>query len=348
MKPRSLFFPLLLVSIGVVLFLVNIGVIQGTSWSILETYWPAVLIIGGLDGLYKRDGWIGPLVLIGFGGVLLAGNLGYLHQGAWELLLRLWPIFLVGIGLDIAFGQGRSTWAALGRAALGLLLVAGIFWLAVLTPTGTAFNPVTINQSLDGATSSTLQLDMAAGEFDMQGGTDKTLLISGSASLPKDQTSNPVYSAPVGGKSSFRLQTSSVPLPFESRSEVWNLKVNPVILLDLTTRMGAGEMKLDLRDTHVTALDSKLGVGQMTVNLPSHLSVSGSLDNAIGEIVLGVPSCADVTINVDRGISDLSLPSGYTNNNGVVRYPAPSGCSANKIDLHLNLAIGSVRIIKLP
>lgn len=348
MKPRSLFFPLLLVCIGVVLFLVNMGVIRGTAWSVLETYWPAVLIIGGLDGLYKRDGWIGPLVLIGFGGVLQAGNLGYLNQNAWELLLRLWPIFLVGIGLDIAFGHGHSTWAALNRAALGLLLVAGIFWLAVLTPTSAAFNPVTINQTLDGATSSTLQLDMAAGEFNLQGGADKTLLITGSASVPKNQTSNPVYTAPVGGISNFRLQTSSVPLPFESSSEVWDLKVNPAILLDVTTRMGAGEMKLDLRDTHVTKLDSKLGVGRMTVNLPSHRSISGSLGNAVGEIILGIPSCADVTINVDRGISDLSLPSGYTDTNGVVRYPAPSGCSPNKIDLNLNLAIGSVRIEKLP
>lgn len=348
MKPRSLFFPLLLISIGVVLFLVNVGTIQGTAWSVLETYWPAILIIAGLDGFYKRDGWIGPLVLVGFGAVLLAGNLGYLGQSAWQLLLRLWPIFLVGIGLDIAFGKGHSTWSVLGRAAIGLLLVAGIFWLAVFSPSGTSYNPITVNQSLDGATSSTMRLSMAAGQFDLQGGAAKTTLINGSASVPKDQSSNPVYTTPVSGKSTFHLDTTGIAVPFESRQAVWDLQVNPAVLLDLTTRMGAGEMNLDLRNTHVTNIDSKLAVGQMNVDLPAKISINGKLDTAVGEIVLGIPTCAAVTVHVNRGISELSLPAGYTNTNGTVRYPAPSGCAANQINLDLNLAIGSLRIVKLP
>jgi len=348
MKPRSLFFPLLLIGIGLVILLVNLGVIQGTTWSVLDTYWPAVLIIGGLDGLYKRDGWVGPLVLLGFGAVLLAGNLGYLDQTAWQLLLRLWPVFLVGIGLDIAFGRGQSTWAAMGRAALGLLLVAGIFWLAVMTPSGTAHAPVAIHQRLDGATSSSMRLSMAAGQFDLRGGTDKTTLIRGNVSMPKDGTTAPVYTAPVAGKSTFQLDSTGVVVPFESQQAVWDLQVNPAVLLELNTRMGAGEMNLDLRDTQVTSLDSKLAVGQMKVDLPANTSVNGSLDTAIGEMVIGIPTCAAVTIQVDRGITDLSLPSGYTNNNGVVRYPAPPGCAAHQINLDLNLAIGSLKIVKLP
>lgn len=348
MKPRSLFFPLLLISIGAVLFLVNIGTLQGTSWSILEMYWPAVLIIAGLDGLYKRDGWIGPLVLVGFGAVLLAGNLGYINMSAWQLLLRLWPIFLVGIGLDIAFGKGHSTWAAIGRAAIGLLVVAGIFWLAVMTPSGSAYAPVKIDQKLDGAVSSSVQLSMAAGQFDLQGGAGNTTLITGTASVPKDQPSNPVYTSPVSGESTFRLNTAGIAIPFESRQAVWDLRVNPDVRLELKTSMGAGEMNLDLRDTHVITLDSKLAVGQMKVDLPQKMSINGILDTAVGDIVLGIPTCADVTLNVDRGISDLSLPTGYTNNNGTVRFTAPAGCAAYQINLDLNLAMGSLKIVKLP
>ncbi|MRR33019.1 hypothetical protein EG834_22405, partial [bacterium] len=179
MRPRSLFFPLLLISVGVVLFLVNFGMIQGTTWGILAQYWPAVLIIGGLDGLYRRDGWIGPLVLLGFGAVLLLGNLGYFSQNAWQLLLRLWPIFLVGIGLDLAFGRGHSTWSVLGKVLVGLLLVAAIFWFAFASPFGASFHPVAINQSLDGATSSNLQFSVAAGELDLHAGANTNALVSG-------------------------------------------------------------------------------------------------------------------------------------------------------------------------
>ncbi|MCK7476129.1 MAG: DUF5668 domain-containing protein [Rhodopseudomonas palustris] len=100
-KPRSLFFPLLLIAVGLLIFLVNIGKIEGTTWDNLLKFWPVILIAAGLDGIYKRDGWVGPLVLLGFGTILLLGNLGILAQNGFSLLWRLWPVLLVAIGLDI-------------------------------------------------------------------------------------------------------------------------------------------------------------------------------------------------------------------------------------------------------
>lgn len=39
-KPGSLFFPLLLVAMGVFIFLINIGTVSGTLWENLMQYWP--------------------------------------------------------------------------------------------------------------------------------------------------------------------------------------------------------------------------------------------------------------------------------------------------------------------
>jgi len=344
-----LFFPLILIGVGVALFLVNFGYIEGTTWSILATYWPVVLIIGGLDGLYRRDGWIGPLVLLGFGVVLLLGNLGYFSQNAWQLLLRLWPVFLVGIGLDLAFGRGHSTWSVLGKVLVGLLLVAGVFWLAVASPFGTAYHPVTLNQSLDNATSSSLQFSMAAGEFDLKAGSNPNTLISGNVSLPQSDQYTPHYTAPMNGQSSFSLEGSGVVFGSTNRNQMlWNLAVTPKVPLDVQASMGAGEMNLNLSGTQTNTLKANLGVGQIVIGLPSGESVSGNINNAVGEIVLKIPSCAAVNISVNRGLSDLQFPQGYVEQNGDLVYPAPAGCSGNVIDLHVSLAIGSLQIIKLP
>jgi len=96
---------------------------------------------------------------------MLAGNLGYVPQNAWHLLLRLWPIFLVGIGLDLVFGSTHSTWAAIGRVFLGLLLIAGLFWLAMAIPGRNILKPMDIHQPLDNATSAQLEFNLAAVSF---------------------------------------------------------------------------------------------------------------------------------------------------------------------------------------
>ncbi len=349
MRPRSLFFPLLLVAAGVLLFLVNFGYVQGTTWSVLGTYWPAVLIIGGLDGLYRRDGWIGPLVLLGFGVVLLLGNLGYFAQNAWELLLRLWPIFLIGIGLDLAFGHGRSTWSVLAKVLVGLALVAAIFWFALASPFGTAYHPVNINQALNGATSSSMQYSIGAGEFDLQGGAGANTLVSGTVSLPESSQFAPHYNAPKNGQSSYMLEGPGVTIGANGSEQMtWNLAVTNAIPLTIKVDMGAGSMAIDLSQTQLETLDANLGVGTTTIELPSGRSLNGDINTAIGEVVLRIPSCAAVNISVDRGISELKLPAGYANVNGEVIYQAPQGCSGNVIDLHVSTAIGSLQIVKLP
>jgi len=349
MRPKSLFFPLLLISIGAVLFLTNIGIIQGTTWGILARYWPVVLIIGGLDGLYRRDGWIGPLVLIGFGTVLQLGNLGYFSQNAWQLLLRLWPVFLVGIGLDLAFGRSHSIWSVLGRVLVGFLLIGGIFWFAVAAPFGTANHPVAIHQALDGATSSALQFSMAAGEFDLKAGATENSLLSGNVSLPNSNQYTPNYTAPKNGKSSYVLQGPGVVFGTSSREQaLWDLAVNSKIPLEIQVNLGAGEMKIDLSGTQTQTIKADLGVGQTEVDLPSGKSISGTINTAVGEIILRIPSCAAVKISLDRGLTDTNLPAGYANQNGDIVYQAPSGCSGNQVNLNVSLAMGSLQIIKLP
>jgi hypothetical protein len=341
-KPRSLFFPLLLIVVGLLIFLINIGKVEGSTWDNLLTYWPVILILGGLDGLYKRDGWVGPLVLLGFGTILLLGNLGYLGENGFTLLLRLWPVLLVAIGLDIAFGSRKSMWSSLLRVGLGLALVAGILWLAVASPSVTGMKSVDFDQPLDGATESSLAIEITAGRLDLAGGADTHQLLSASAGVPRESDLQVDYSKPVNGKSSLALLGSSISfIPVNAGTYPWDVLVNSDIPFDLDLEMAAGRINLDLEDTRVSGLTTDLAVGSAVITLPEGVDVTGSIDCAVGQLIIRIPRSSRVSINLDTALVPVRIPDAYKRTEDSIQYLAGSGA---KVELDISLAVGNLII----
>ncbi len=59
-RPRSFIFPMLLLVVGIVLLLNNLGVLPWSVWTALGELWPALLILLGIDLLVgRRSTWIG-------------------------------------------------------------------------------------------------------------------------------------------------------------------------------------------------------------------------------------------------------------------------------------------------
>jgi hypothetical protein len=344
-KPGSLFFPLLLVALGVFIFLINIGTISGSLWENLMQYWPVILIIAGLDGLYRRDGWVGPMVLLGLGTIMLLGNLHYLDYGGFALFLRLWPILLVAIGLDVILGHRGSIWSNLFRVVIGLALVGGIVWLATLSPFfSVGIKSMDFEQKLDKATSSEIRFTMAVGEMNLSGGADKDMLVSGKAGLPKEMTLEPHYSAPVNGKSSLSLEGNGmVIIPVNTNMSPWNFDLNSKIPMDLTTEMGAGQMRIDLTGTKVNEISTEMGVGQTILTLPSGMDVNATVSGAVGELLIRVPKGAEVVIKMDKAVVGSSMPNGYLRDHDTIRSPEAKA-GADKITIQADLAVGSIDI----
>lgn len=348
-RKKSLFFPMLLVAIGVVLFLINIGKMEGTIWSVLNTYWPVLLILGGLDGLYRQEGWVGTLVMLGLGVILLLGNLGYFGHDAWWLLLRLWPVLIVAWGVDLALGKHPSVWGMIGKIALGTLIVLGIFWLAVALPFSGKATPLELSQKLDNATSAVFNFSLAAGEVDLTAGDQKDMLVTGEIYLPEDAGIKPVYAQSSDGKSQYRVELPGSTMPGTTNTmSPWRIAINPEIPSELTVQMGAGEMNLDLTGTGVEEITTELAVGRIDVILPESQSISGKAAVAVGEMVIHVPQCAAITFKTGTALTDLSLPAGYTRDGDIVRNQVPQGCGKYLINLDLDLAIGSISIVKIP
>ena len=89
-KPRArrrlyrggLFWPVILITVGVLFLLKNFNVLTGDVGSTLVQLWPLLLILIGLDSLLQGHGLAGPVFLIGLGVVFLLNNFGHLPWNA--------------------------------------------------------------------------------------------------------------------------------------------------------------------------------------------------------------------------------------------------------------------------
>jgi hypothetical protein len=344
-RPHSIFFPILLVTLGIFLLLANLGTIPNTAWEIVAIYWPLLFVIGGLDSLYQHNGWVGPLVGIGLGTVLLLGNLHYLQFGSLDLLLRLWPVLLVAWGLDIAFGHNQNVWSTVARVALGLLLVAGILWFSLNSPFGGKVKTVAFNQNLDGATQSELDYSVSAGRFSLSGGADEDTLSTATLMLPDQLNLLPSYTFPVEGVSQYSIEGNQVVLfPFNSDMP-WEIKVNTQIPLDLTTRMGAGNMVDDLSDVNVDKINTSVGAGRIVLTLPEGKSFNGRVQMACGEVVIRVPKGTHVVLHLDTGAVSRQLSAGFTDSGNTIENEASGDTT---VELNVDIAVGSLVLQQIP
>jgi hypothetical protein len=340
-KPRSLFFPVLLVIVGIFLLLTNLGYVQGSTWDIVGTYWPLIFVVGGLDGLYRRDGWVGPLVSIGLGTVLTLGNLNYLPWGGLNLLWRLWPVLLIAWGLDVAFAHKKSLWSTIGRVTLGLLLVGGILWLAIASPFQSGMKTETISQSLDSAIRSNISLNNSVGEMTLTGNAAEDILISGTASVPGNLSLATNYTNEEG-VSFYELSSSGVVvLQPNSNQNPWKFKLNSYLPISLSTEMGVGNMVLDLTDVQVDEIHSQMAVGQTYITFPGGVNVTGDVEGAVGETILRFPKGTEVVIHYSGGLTSVQLPEGFSRTEDEI---TSDFAGDYKIELNVDQAVGSLTI----
>lgn len=126
---RGLALPLVLITIGLVFLLNNLGALHGDLKTVIFRLWPILLIIGGIDYLFRSRGVLGSVVMIGGGLVFLLGGYDLLGgRGSWHVALRLWPVLVVAFGLEMLAGK-RSLWTSILCVIVSLLVMGGALWL---------------------------------------------------------------------------------------------------------------------------------------------------------------------------------------------------------------------------
>ncbi len=370
----GLLFPFILIAVGVAFLFQNLGLIGGSLWDVLVRMWPLLLIVVGLNDLIRTRGVVGPTLMIGLGAIFLANNLNMLQWDSWMAILRLWPVLIIAIGLEIFIGRKNIWLSAVGVGGALALLVGGL-WLSGgvlgvegVVPTGDILVSEEIEQPLDDAEFAEINIDSSIGALSVDSLSNDENLIEGKIFSVEREIIRQDYEKD-GDEISYYLSSdwkTGAPTSFtgyEKERLSWDLALTQEIPLDLNIDLGVGESTMDLAELEIVDLDLSIGVGQAKVKLPAgeyRADVDGgvgqtiitlpdegviklNVSGGIGEIVINIPEGMEAKIYVDRGIAGFSAPSGYIQDED--SYISPNYDDAeNYIILNLDQGIGNISI----
>ncbi|MBM7616358.1 cell wall-active antibiotics response protein LiaF [Alkaliphilus hydrothermalis] len=107
---KRIFFGGLLIVLGILFLMGNIYYLPYDIGEIVSTYWPALLILWGLNEIadnfrqdrnrYGMSNFFFPTILIALGSVLLGNNLDLFPLGDINLWHVFWPLVIIFIGLS--------------------------------------------------------------------------------------------------------------------------------------------------------------------------------------------------------------------------------------------------------
>ncbi len=230
---RGIFFPMLLLTAGVLMLLSNFGYLPGGFWGFVEIYWPALLIFAGLDGLIRGNGITSSILVSGFGCVLLAGNLGYITITAWDLLSKAWPLILIGIGLDVIIGHKTAIRSVAGLI-MAFLLIAGLVWVADLS-LPSSVQTQDFRQKFQNESSLSLNIQRTAGSIELISGGSSAQLVDAKLNLLRNEKVEPVVQQK-SDSTVIDLANSKTVFPGTSRpvqNSTWKIAVNANPVLSL-------------------------------------------------------------------------------------------------------------------
>lgn len=339
----NLFFPLLLIIIGVFFLLSNLNMLPGDAGSLFIRFWPLLFVIGGLEDIFNGK-WVGAVINVGIGAILVLANLGYFPWTAWQMIWKIWPIFIIAIGLDIVF-KGRSTFGSLIGVSISVLIIAGIVWISLnssLVGKGTV-NPVDFE--LGELNQVELVISPAIGNLKIDGKAPDTHLLIGNISLAKEEELRDEFN--INGKSGSLKLKSEGTVFFPSRTTTggfpWLLNLNDNVTMDITINQGVGRQSLDLSKLKITNFEIRLGVGQATIYLPEKEVFDGKITCGIGELVVNIPMDLPIKIKIDSGITSTEYPNGFIKEGDWLYSPNAKTSKEMRV-LRLDNPIGSIKI----
>lgn len=261
---------------------------------------------------YKRKStsFFWPIVLIGIGVILLLRNLEIIPTFNINMLLRLWPLILVVIGLDILFGH-RASWVG---GVIGILAVGGIIAFLMLSPSlgiketgGTKTE--TISEPVDTATSAKYYFEFSSDPVELNSLADNYHLISGT--ITHSGTLNFDVSGTTDKVVHLSQTTSSddwLQWNFVFAEQKWEIALNPDIPSDLIVDGGSGSVNMDLSGMNLTSLQAAMGSGSSVFDLPvSDTPYTAIIESGSGSVNMTLPAETDLELTLDSGSGSVNI-----------------------------------------
>ena len=292
-RHRSLFWPILLIAVGVIWLLSNAGILKADNLIVLVRLWPLLLIIVGLDLLLGRQSAAAGAV-IGIGAVVLI-----------VVLMLIGPsIGLSGPSLDVTLSQYSEPRGDATSADVQLDLAVGTTTITALSDSPDLFTADVAHVG-----------DLT---FSAEGQTNKTIRLS--------QNQNGTvfngleFLGPIFGADDQKLYWNiglnpNVPLSLTIHSGVGDstLDLSKLELQHLSISGGVGQVALQLPsvgDSTYTA-DLNSGAGEFNISIAEGAALDLNLKGGVGNVTIDVPEGAAVHVDASSGIGQVTVPASF-------------------------------------
>ncbi|MBV8084097.1 MAG: hypothetical protein JO247_04695 [Chloroflexi bacterium] len=313
-RRRSVVLPLALIGLGAIFLLQNFGVLSWQFWGSVWQYWPALLILVGLELVFggRGTGW-----LLGF--VVL--------------------VAIVGV--------------AAGHFSSRVAMPAWFNRVPAAEPAASPIEGTT-SQDLQGATQATVTLQFGAGDMTVGPLTDDPNLLSKvTYQGPESLEPKPTFSLR-GGQASLVYKVSggdhSGRFPFfnSSAGSQANFFLNPTIPLAVTVQEGATTSHLDLSQLKVSNLTLDTGASTTDITMPAQAgNTIAQIRGGAATINLSIPSGVAAQITYQGGLSQLNIDHGrfpQVPNNDHLYQSQDYANAQNKLDLTIQTGVATVNV----
>ena len=263
----------------------------------------------------RTDRLFWPLALIVLGGLFLLSNMGIIQVSIWGVFI---PVLLILAGLSALLNS-------VGYARRG-------------------GQTTSLSIPLEGDESARLHIKYGAGRMNLSGGAASGELLSGSFESGVDH-----HARRGGGRLDVTLSSSAdmmtLPWGWDGSHRTWDVRLNERVPLVLDIDVGAAESRIDLTNVRVTDLKLDTGASSSELWMPAnagqtHAKVSGGA----ASIKIKIPSEVAARIRWDGGLATISVDTNRFPQSGNT-YQSPNyETAANKIDLKVDMGMGSVDI----
>lgn len=276
---RSLFWPIVLIGIGVIWLLGAMGIIPNVSWPMLASLWPLILIVIGLDILIGRRSSIGGAIV------------GLIAVAAVALLLLVGP----SLGLaTVGTLKSETLTSEIGSATAANITI------------DLASQPVTMTALTDKTTLLTGEIDYY-GSLDFSDSGNPTRRIR----LAQTGTSGFRFSWDPNARWDIGL-TPNLPidLTIDGGSGSANLDLSELRLTGFSMDQGSGSLQLELPpSTQRYNANINGGSGSMSLTFPAEGDLTVRLNGGSGSINLKIPAETAVRLEIrNSGSGSVNVP----------------------------------------
>lgn len=342
--PRSIFGPLLLIGLGIVLLLINLNLLEARQLVHLARLWPLLLVGVGVNLLFARRAWVGNLTAVLLVGGALAFLLaaprlnlptpgGELRQESFSEVRAAAESAVIDLDID----RGSLTLSALPAASANLVEISALHnQQSSFNASGTSQREVTFE----------LDADDFSGLFDLFNNVQNQTEIGLHPGLPLN------LKVDLGaGNSTLNLSALNLTeLDVNNGSGTVTISL-PAGTYPVALSSGSGNLTAEIAPASVLDFSANLGSGQITLTFGADASGQFKLDAGSGNIRLTLPAGVGVEIVAQTGSGNLNLPPGYVRVSGTEQ-PGPStrgtwhspDFETAELKLYLDIGVGSGNI----